>query len=96
MRHLGPEPEYTCLEEGQASSGFVITVDGKDCRLSPQDVEAWWDYEHKSALPARRAGLGVFVAGLGTGIAGIVLTVRRRKASRAAAQPPAGGGAAYM
>ena len=80
--HLGPEPEYTCLEEGQPSSGFSIEVDGRECALSSSDFEAYWEYEHKSARPVRIAGLGVAVLGIGTFVTGIVVGVRRRKKAR--------------
>ncbi|VEG29877.1 hypothetical protein [Actinomyces howellii] len=83
--HVGPEPSYTCVEEGQPSSGFAIEIDGQECLLSPGDFQAYWHYERESALPVRRAGLGLFVVGLGLGVTGIVSAARRSRRSASAA-----------
>lgn len=82
--HIGDEPSYTCVEEGMPTSGFAIEVDGRDCALSQEDFDAYWDYEH-SALPLHRAGLGVAVLGLGTGVAGIVVGHHARRRAKAVA-----------
>lgn len=88
VRHFGPEPQVTCVEEGKPTSGFSVEKDGKECPLSSEDFEAVWDYEYKSALPVRRAGAVVFLVGLGLGVTGIVSAVRRRRrAKRLAAVP---------
>lgn len=78
IKHIGPEPEITCVAEGQPSSGFAIVKDGKDCPLSQEDFEEWWEYD-QSAVPVKRIGLAAAVLGLGLGITGIVLARKESK-----------------
>ena len=87
VRHLGDPPSYTCVEEGNPTSGFAIEVDGKECPLSAEDFQAIWDYEHNSAVPVHWAGLGLCVVSIGLTVTGTVSAVRRRRRRRAA--PPA-------
>ena len=53
VRQLGPAPEVTCLAEGQPTSGFAIERDGKECRLSTEDFNKYWNWQQRSALPLR-------------------------------------------
>ncbi|MDO5066729.1 MAG: hypothetical protein Q4D96_05585 [Propionibacteriaceae bacterium] len=82
IKHLGPEPEVTCVEEGQPTSGFSIEKDGKDCPLSYEDFQKVWDWDNNSALPARWAGLGLCAVGIGTAITAGVMQARARKRRR--------------
>ena len=84
VRHLGPAPDVTCLEEGQPSSGFSVEVNGEECLLSVEDFQAVWDYEHNSARPVRLAGLGLVVVSIGLAVTGTVSAVRRRSRRRRA------------
>ena len=84
--HLGSPPSYTCVEEGNPTSGFAIEVDGKECPLSAEDFRAYWDYEHNSAVPVHWAGLGLCAVSIGLTVTGVVSAVRRRRRRRAA--PP--------
>ena len=88
VRHLGPAPEVTCVEDGKPTSGFSVTIDGKDCPLSSEDFQKYWDWDKKSALPVRWAGLGVVALSLGTVIGAVVMQAKARKRRRQAPQPP--------
>jgi len=83
VRHLGDPPSYTCVEEGNPTSGFAIEVDGKQCPLSVEDFQAYWDYDH-SAVPVHRVGFGLCVVSIGLTVTGTVSAIRRRRRRRAA------------
>lgn len=86
IKHLGPAPEVNCVAEGQPTSGFAIEKDGKECRLSSEDFEKYWNWDTRSALPARWAGLGLAAVAIGTAVTGGVMQARQSKRRRAATQ----------
>lgn len=86
VKHLGPAPEVSCVAEGQPTSGFAIEKDGKECRLSSEDFQKYWEWDTRSALPARWAGLGLAVVAIGTAVTGGVMQAKQNKRRRQGTQ----------
>ena len=65
------EPEAVCVQEGTPSSGFVDEDQG-GCPISIESYEEIADYR-SAPKPFRIAGLLLLVAGVGAGVAALVI-----------------------
>jgi hypothetical protein len=80
------EPDSVCAPDGAPTSGFVDTE--KDCGITQESFNEIADYR-SSPKPFRIAGLVLVLAGVGTGVASLVVARKDRKADDTPADPAA-------